>query len=306
MALTSRISPMGSEPAGPEDFLATSLGVIFPDDVTNQHGDAGHSLVYASPHLPGPLRLDLADPAGAADRGLFSHHLWNAGLLLAELVERDTLGGGLGDGGGGGLGGGVSFDVGGKATLELGAGAALPSIMAGLVGARRVVVTDYPAPAVMETLEANVARNIRPELSPPGRTTTPAASVTVRGHSWGELPASDAFCAANRHAFDRVFVADCLWMPGQHANLRRSVAHFLAASPGARCWVVAGFHTGRRKLGGFFAAEALRADGLALERIWERDCAGAERAWSWDGDDDAAAGKRWLVVAVLKRADEGP
>ncbi|POR33436.1 Protein N-methyltransferase NNT1 [Tolypocladium paradoxum] len=307
MALTSRISLKGSEPSGPEDFLSTSLGVIFPDDATNQHGDAEHSLVYASPHLPEPLLLDLADPVGEADRRLFSHYLWNASLLLAELVERDALGvedADRGRGAGGGLGDGVSFDVRGKAILELGAGTALPSIMAGLLGAQRVVVTDYPAPAVVKTLEANVARNIQPSLSPPGSTTTAASSVVVRGHSWGEFPPDDtAFCQPDRRAFDRVLVADCLWMPWQHGNLHRSVDHFLAATAEARCWVVAGFHTGREKMCGFFAEQALRAAGLALERIWERDCDGAEREWSWDREDDVTVRKRWLVVAVLKRAE---
>ncbi|KND88508.1 Protein N-methyltransferase NNT1 [Tolypocladium ophioglossoides CBS 100239] len=303
MALTSRISLGGDESADPEDFLSTSLGVVFPDDATNQHGDAGHRLVYTSPHLRKPLLLDLADPVGEVDRGLFSHFLWNASLLLAELVERDTLGVG---GAAAGPGAGVSFHVGGKAVLELGAGAALPSMMAGLLGARRVVVTDYPAVAVLTTLAANIARNIQPALSPPGAATTPASSILVRGHSWGELPADDAaFCQPNRHAFDRVLVADCLWMPWQHANLHRSVGHFLAATAEARCWIVAGFHTGRGKMRGFFAAGALRAAGLALERIWERDCDGVEREWSWDREDDATVRKRWLVVAVLKRA-EGP
>ncbi|KAK4088314.1 hypothetical protein Purlil1_7193 [Purpureocillium lilacinum] len=332
MALTSRISLKGSEPSGPEDYLSTSLGVIFPDDVTNQHGDAEHSLVYASPHLPQPLLLDLADPEGETDRRLFSHYLWNASLLLAELVERDTLGvpdadqGDGGDEAGVGLGEGVSFDVRGKAIVELGAGTALPSMMAGLLGAERVVVTDYPAPTVIQTLRENIARNIQPSLAPTGgeQAVTPPAKVLVTGHSWGELPADDAFLAPNRHAFDRVFVADCLWMPWQHENLHRSIDHFLRRRPGggnndnddddgssaaaaaaaaARCWVVAGFHTGREKMRGFFEDAALARAGLEVERIWERDCDGREREWSWDREDDVTVRKRWLVIAVLKRKD---
>ncbi|UNI24442.1 Nicotinamide N-methyltransferase [Purpureocillium takamizusanense] len=351
MALTSRISLKGSEPSGPEDYLSTSLGVIFPDDVTNQHGDAEHSLVYASPHLPRPLLLDLADPEGETDRRLFSHYLWNASLLLAELVERDTLGvedaelhpgGGNGEDGARvvpGLGEGVSFDVRGKAVAELGAGTALPSMMAGLLGAERLVVTDYPAPAVIKTLRENIARNIRPSLAPTGgeHAVTPASSALVTGHSWGELPDDDAFLAANRHAMDRVLVADCLWMPWQHENLHRSIDHFLrrrpcgdssssfstslsasasssspssssveaaaAAAAAARCWVVAGFHTGREKMRGFFDEAALARADLEVERIWERDCDGREREWSWDREDDVTVRKRWLVVAVLKRRD---
>jgi len=36
MALTARLSLAGPPESDPEDFLATSLGVIFPDDVTNR------------------------------------------------------------------------------------------------------------------------------------------------------------------------------------------------------------------------------------------------------------------------------
>lgn len=294
MALTSRISLAGAELSEPEDFLSSSLGVIFPDDVTNQHGDAEHSLVYTSPRLPRPLQIDLADPLGETDRRLFSHYLWNASLLLAELVERDTLHIDEDKG----LGEGVSFDVKGLGTMELGAGTALPSMMAGLLGARRVVVTDYPAPAVMKTLRANVERNIRPELSPSGETTK---DVLVSGHAWGEFPEDDTLCAAERHAADRLFVADCLWMPWQHANLHLSISHFLRASADARAWVVAGFHTGREKMRGFFEADALAAAGLEVEHIWERECDGKERPWSWDREEDVTVRKRWLVVASLKR-----
>ncbi|KAM0255324.1 hypothetical protein ACHAQJ_005914 [Trichoderma viride] len=301
--LTSRITLKGDEPAGPEDYLSTSLGVIFPDDVTNQHGDAEHSLIYASPKLPKPLLIELADPEGETDRRLFSHYLWNASLLLAELIERDSLETekeqhvGLGDG--------LSFDTRGLDTLELGAGTALPSIMAGLLGAKSVTVTDYPAPAVMKTLGDNVVRNIKPDFAPEGKSALVTSSILVEGHEWGVFnpsSSSSSFPASHAHLADRLFVADCLWMPWQHANLRRSINHFLKKSDSARAWVVAGFHTGRAKMAGFYDAEALREEGgVEIERMWERDCDGVEREWDADREDDITERKRWLVVAVLKR-----
>lgn len=306
--LTSRITLKGDEPAGPEDYLSTSLGVIFPDDVTNQHGDAEHSLLYASPQLPRPLLIELADPEGETDRRLFSHYLWNASLLLAELIERDSLDTTSTEAEteteAKGLGAGLSFDTRGLDTLELGAGTALPSMMAGLLGARSVVVTDYPAPAVMKTLRENVARNVKPDLAPIGQGSLVTASVLVEGHEWGvfESAASSSFPASHAHCADRLFVADCLWMPWQHASLRRSIGYFLKRDEAARAWVVAGFHTGRAKMAGFFDAAALREEGgVEVERMWERDCDGVERAWDEGRDDDITERKRWLVVAVLKR-----
>ncbi|RYP69527.1 hypothetical protein DL771_006042 [Monosporascus sp. 5C6A] len=316
MALISRLALLGPESAEPEDFLGESLAVIFPDDVMVQHGDPDHALAWTSPHLPRPLHLALTEPPDRHDRYLFSHYLWNASLLLAELVEAGTLGvplaapsglgapppprpsggsgsssssssatgrsagrrsdraGGVGDAEKGEAGdddaesgNGVPlpetrsdeapanrqprepeqeadvsiFSVRGKRVLELGAGTALPSLVASVAGAAGVAVTDYPSPIIVETLARNVAANAvaaNSPLSPPA-----ACPVEVHGHEWGDL--SSPFAARNRGAFDRVMSCDCLWMPWQHANLRRSVGWFLAPGPEARAWVVAGFHTGR-------------------------------------------------------------
>ncbi|KAH8661289.1 hypothetical protein BGZ61DRAFT_149560 [Ilyonectria robusta] len=296
MSLTWRITLKGDVVNGPEDYFGESLGVIFPDDITNQHGDAEHSLIYTSPHLPKPLHIDLADPVREEDRNLFSHYLWNASLLLGEFVEADSLGVPLDQPRAAQES--LSFDVKGLDTLELGAGTALPSIMGGLLGAHRVAITDYPAEGLLKTINTNVVRNLQPGLSPAGSATTPASSVLVEGHLWGEL--DDSFSTANRHSFDRIVVADCLWMPHQHVNLHRSIAFFLREAADARCWVVAGFHSGREKMRGFYDAEALRMVGLEVEHIWERDCNGVERPWDTQREDDVTERKRWLVVASLK------
>ncbi|KAL7959229.1 nicotinamide N-methyltransferase [Trichoderma compactum] len=304
--LTARISLKGDEPDGPEDYLSTSLGVIFPDDIVNQHGDAEHSLVYASPKLPKTLRIEVAEPEGEADRRLFSHFLWNASLLLAEFIERDSLETtDEEEKQDGGLGGDMSFDTRGLHTLELGAGTALPSIMAGLLGAAGVVVTDYPAPAVLKTLRENVARNTKPDLAPAGKSALVTTSILVEGHEWGVFDSSSsAFPSSHAHLADRLLVADCLWMPWQHENLRRSIGYFLKKTAAARAWVVAGFHTGRPKMAGFFDAAALRDEGgVEVERMWERDCDGVEREWDGEREDDITERKRWLVVCVLKRCE---
>jgi EEF1A N-terminal glycine/lysine methyltransferase len=82
--LTDRIhiSPPDPNSASAEDILSTSLGVIFPDDINNQHGDASTPVVYSSPKH-GDIKLTLADPKGEDNRRLFSHHLWNASVLMA-------------------------------------------------------------------------------------------------------------------------------------------------------------------------------------------------------------------------------
>lgn len=191
-----------------------------------------------------------------------------------------------------------TFSIRGRSVIELGAGTALPSLLSALLGATRVVLTDYPAPAVITNLADNASRNARAELSPSGA----VAPVEVGGHAWGDV-STTPLAKLNRRAFDRVFVCDCLWMPWQHENLLKSVEWFLGEGAGARCWVVAGFHTGREKMRGFFEEERLAGLGLEVESIWERDCDGQEREWVLDrGIEDPVGRKRWLVFAVLKRS----
>jgi len=304
MSLVSRVSLTGPETEEPEDFFSSSLGVIFPDYVANSHGDADHDVVYTSPNLPKPLHLSLADPTAAEDRDLFSHYVWNAGLVLAELIEAGTLGLSPSKSGTGAAGGDVEglrgtasdFSVAGLSTFEVGAGTGLPSLMAALLGASRVVITDYPSPVVLENLHDNVRRNAQSSFSPLGS----VAPVVVEGHEWGRT--STPLAEGNRHAFDRVLSCDCLWMPWQHGKLRESLSWFLADLPAARVWIVAGFHTGREKMRGFFDGDALAAVGLEVERIWERDCNGEERPWAWDrGIEDVSLRKRWAVLAILRR-----
>ncbi|KAK1770679.1 nicotinamide N-methyltransferase [Phialemonium atrogriseum] len=319
MALTSRITLTGSRPEDPEDYFSSSLAVIFPGDVTNQHGDADHGLLYTSPHLPRPLHISLVDPVGEDDRQLFSHYLWNSSLLLAEMIEAATLdllppssSSSQAEPAHPLSAPRSSFSVAGLSVLELGAGTALPSQLCALLGASRVVVTDYPSPPVLANLRANVERNVRPENSPLGRAATPPP-VAVVGHGWGDLSDlvvgvgdGDGGGGGVGGGFDRVLVADCLWMPWQHDGLRRSVAGFLGRGPRARAWVVAGLHTGREAMRGFFGEEELRLVGLEVEWIWERDCDGLEREWAWDrGVEDVIERKRWLVVAVLRRIPGG-
>lgn len=172
--------------------------------------------------------------------------------------------------------------------LELGAGTGLSGIVACLKGARRTVISDYPAEEVLGNIRANVERNVKGKK---------VGEIEVKGHEWGVLDSE--FAVREKGMFGRVLVADCLWMPWQHGNLRRSVEWFLSEE--GRAWVIAGFHTGREKMRGFF--EGVEGDGLVVERIWERNAEGVEREWVEDrGKEDVTERKRWLVVAVLKKA----
>ncbi|CAK7568393.1 MAG: hypothetical protein SEPTF4163_006381 [Sporothrix epigloea] len=326
MSLVARVTLTGAPGTDPEDYLFSALSVIFPDDTTNQHGDADHGVLYTSPHLPEPLHLSVTEPSDSADRQLFSHFVWNSSLLLAKLIEAGTLAAADQSGSSTAAlrGSGpptaipedpivsahysiAAFDVAGKACIEMGAGTALPSILAALLGATRVAITDYPSDVVLENLRENLARNVKSPttqedietISAP-KNPTSTTVVSVDGHEWGLFDSDLA--RDGHHAYDRVFVCDCLWMPWEHDNLRKSIDWFMRTDHEARCWVIGGFHTGRPKVAAFFDEAALAACNLELEAIWERDCDDHERDWIADrGVEDVTERKRWLVVAIFRR-----
>lgn len=71
-----------------EDIFSSALGLIFTDDLRNQHGDPGSSVIYKSKSY-GDMELRLSDPAGEDSRKLFSQYLWNAGVQMAEYVGEE-------------------------------------------------------------------------------------------------------------------------------------------------------------------------------------------------------------------------
>lgn len=194
--------------------------------------------------------------------------------------------------------------------------------MSALAGAGEVVISDYPSPGILSTLETNCAKNIPSSLSSE-ESSASSNSVRVVGHEWGII--DDEFSKANARRFTRILAADCLWMVGEHQNLVTSMLHFLSGDDdgsnddhdhekknekkkkkkqAAQVWIVAGFHTGRATLASFF--KVAHDAGLEVKRIWERDVQGNEREWVKEPDqsrpkEDIASLKKWLVVAILGR-----
>lgn len=177
------------------------------------------------------------------------------------------------------------FDVRGQRILELGAGAATPSIISALAEAESILVTDYPAPAILSAIKTNIQTNLPEALR---------AKVGVEGHMWGTTPEwLDG-------SFTRVIVADCMWLAGEHENLVKSI--FRALSPEGVCLAIAGFHTGRAKVADFL--EVCKDGGLIIESVEERDVEGVKRPWVADrGKEDPVERKRWLTITRLKRKD---
>jgi hypothetical protein len=73
-------------PLMPEDIFGSSLGGIITDDLQNQHGDDPGTVVLYRNKKYGELELRTADIKNEEERRKFAHYLWNAGIMMAELV----------------------------------------------------------------------------------------------------------------------------------------------------------------------------------------------------------------------------
>lgn len=157
----------------------------------------------------------------------------------------------------------------------------------------QVVISDYPAPPLIEAIKTNVAKNVPSSFN---------SRVAIEGHQWGHL--STPFAKANAHGYTRILAADCFWMPQEHESLAQSMLHFLSHSPGATVLCIGGFHSGRAKLAPFFE-ETVPNAGLEIVDIFEMDADGKRREWKKEcdgGREDIGERKKWLVLARLRRA----
>lgn len=120
---------------------------------------------------------------------------------------------------------------------------------------RQVVISDYPAKALL----ANVKRNVDKAFPPEDATLSGLRSrCQIEGYEWGDT--TSPFAAAQAHSFSRILAADCFWMPHEHENLVKSMLHMLDTSPSARIYCIAGFHTGRAKVLSFPRTSSIGSD----------------------------------------------
>jgi len=78
--------PTDARDSDPEDIFTSSLGLIFTDDLQNQHGGLDTLVAYKSRRFDREILLQTADVNGEEERRKFAHYVWNAGILMGELV----------------------------------------------------------------------------------------------------------------------------------------------------------------------------------------------------------------------------
>jgi predicted nicotinamide N-methyase len=148
-----------------------------------------------------------------SDEKLFVDDVWPASYLLSDyLVDNYSL---------------YCKD---KKVIELGAGAALPSCVADKLGAKLVVITDYPADGVIENIQHMISSNN-------------LTSSIARGYVWGD-DAADIVSLSKTNtddqgSYDTILLADILWKDTypQHRNILRSIKYLLSRSIGSTALV---------------------------------------------------------------------
>ena len=139
---------------------------------------------------------------------LWAHHLWNASPTLSDYLckEKPEL-------------------CRGKSVLELGAAAGLPSLVAHILGAAKVVTTDYPDAQLTENLQKNVDDNIGQE----GR-----AGCVVEGFKWGSSVAGlKAHLPGIDDSFDLLLLSDLIFNHQAHGAMLDTMDACLPAATGA-------------------------------------------------------------------------
>lgn len=208
----------------------------------------------------------------AADSPLEAHHLWNGARVVSSHFETQPA------------------LVRGRTLLELGAGAGLPSIVAATLGARRVVVTDYPDPDLVENMWRNVrgARALYPKAQESGDEGRRAEDekreaggeeeeeeeelpIVAEGLVWGADPGRVLkYLGEGEQGFDVLVLADLLFRHTEHGNMLRTVQQTLKKSRDSKAFVV--FTSYRPWLQhkdlAFF--DLAREQGFVVEKVLEK------------------------------------
>ncbi|EKX35010.1 hypothetical protein GUITHDRAFT_80184, partial [Guillardia theta CCMP2712] len=162
---------------------------------------------------------------------LWGHLLWNSAKCMVEyLVEH-------------------AEDIRGKQIVELGAGIGLPSVVASMKGAKRVVITDYPDEDLLMTIKSNVERldlkvGCAPLIAITHEPDKYGKNMEVVGHKWGSNTQQLRDLSCGR-GFDLIIISDAIFNHYAHNALLRSCSELLCDSPESRILVSFSHHRPR-------------------------------------------------------------
>lgn len=141
---------------------------------------------------------------------LWGHLLWNAGIYTAKHLDDNVE---------------LVKD---KTVLELGAAAGLPSLVSSLIGAKKVVCTDYPDADLLQNIQYNVDHVVfgGEEVS---ETSGSKRNIVVEGYIWGNdyLPLQEHIGGQSK-SFDLIILSDLVFNHTEHVKLLQTTKDLLA------------------------------------------------------------------------------
>lgn len=187
-----------------------------------------------------------------------AHHLWNGAKIVSDYFEDDPS------------------RVKGKTVLELGAAAGLPSLVAGILGAKKVVMTDYPDVDLIVNMQKNIDE-CDETVEPVGRI---AETIDAAGFVWGSdpvpllerLPAkgNDENGDDGASKYDVLILADLLFRHNEHGDLVKTIRETMRRSRESAAYVFfTSYRPWKKDLDmGFF--DVARNAGFDVEQVQER------------------------------------
>ena len=178
---------------------------------------------------------------------LEAHHLWNGARIVSKYFEA------------------TPSLVRGRTVLELGAGAGLPSLVCGVLGCSRAVVTDYPDVDLVKTMQKNVGEMEEVVESAKGR-------VRVKGYIWGRdvEPLLEELEEKDRKGFDVLILADLLFRHSEHGNMVKSIQKALKKARESVAYVVFTSYRPWLKEKDLAFFDTAREAGFVVEKVLER------------------------------------
>lgn len=177
-----------------------------------------------------------------------AHRLWNGAKIISDYFEA------------------VPSRVEGRTVLELGAASGLPSLVAGLLGAEKVAMTDYPDVEIVQNMQKNIdlcdetAGALKGKIS---------QAIDAIGFVWG-ADASPLLQAlpAKRTSYDVLILADLLFRHSEHGALVKTIRETMSETGVAYVFFTSYRPWMREKDMKFF--DVAREAGLLVEKVEER------------------------------------
>ncbi|KAI1842038.1 hypothetical protein JX266_011793 [Neoarthrinium moseri] len=179
------------------------------------------------------------------------HYLWNGARWISTWFEENLS------------------EIKDRTVFELGAGGGLPSIVAAILGAKKVVVTDYPDEDLLVMIRKNIGESdaLIPE---------PKDRIVCEGYEWGVDPSNvlqhvkSSESAKGAEGFDVLVLADLLFKHPQHENMVKTIEMTLSRKRDSKALV---FFTSYRpwlQQADLAFFDRARDHGFLVEKIFEQ------------------------------------